>query len=116
MLCHYCCERYAVIHVYSYVNGRREVVNLRQTCYSLLSQGKQTNNLNNNNSNGNNPFGGYSFDDLLRQMQQQGFSTNSQNKAQAGQGGNNDYSILGNYGTNLTDQAKAGLIDPIIGD
>ena len=117
MLCQNCGERDAVIHVYANVNGRREAVNLCQTCYSQLSQGKQTNNLNNNNSNGNNPFGGYSFDDLLRQIQQQGFSTNSQNKAQAqaGQGGNNDDSILGNYGTNLTDQAKAGLIDPIIG-
>lgn len=117
MLCQNCGERDAVIHVYANVNGRREAINLCQTCYSQLSQGKQTNNLNNNNSNGNNPFGGYSFDDLLRQMQQQGFSTNPQNKAQAqaGQGGNNDDSILGNYGTNLTDQAKAGLIDPIIG-
>ncbi|WP_290490761.1 MULTISPECIES: ATP-dependent Clp protease ATP-binding subunit [unclassified Aerococcus] len=122
MLCQNCGERDAVIHVYANVNGRREAVNLCQTCYSQLSQGKQTNNLNynnnnNNNSNSNNPFGGYSFDDLLRQMQQQGFSANSQNKAQAqaGNGGNNDDSILGNYGTNLTDQAKAGLIDPIIG-
>lgn len=121
MLCQNCGERDAVIHVYANVNGRREAVNLCQTCYSQLSQGKQTNNLNynnnNNNNNSNNQFGGYSFDDLLRQMQQQGFSANSQNKAQAqaGNGGNNDDSILGNYGTNLTDQAKAGLIDPIIG-
>lgn len=116
MLCQNCGEREAVIHVYANVNGRREAVNLCQTCYSQLSLGNQAKNFNNNN--GNQPFGGYSFDDLLRQMQQQGFGASPQNKAKAqsgGNGGNNDNSILGNYGTNLTDQAKAGLIDPIIG-
>lgn len=114
MLCQNCGERDAVIHVYANVNGRREAVNLCQTCYAQLAHGNQAKNINNNN---NQSFGGYNFDDLLRKIQQQGFGANSQPNAQtqAGNGGNNDNSILGNYGTNLTDQAKAGLIDPIIG-
>lgn len=115
MLCQNCGERDAVIHVYANVNGRREAVNLCQTCYAQLAHGNQAKNINNNNNNQS--FGGYNFDDLLRKIQQQGFGANSQPNAQtqAGNGGNNDNSILGNYGTNLTDQAKAGLIDPIIG-
>ncbi len=116
MLCQNCGERDAVIHVYANVNGRREAVNLCQTCYSQLSQGNVNRNMNNQN---NDRFGGFSFDDLLRQMQQQSINHASQQgnpQTQAGNGGGNqDNSILGNYGTNLTDQAKAGLIDPIIG-
>src|SRR5699024_7712879 len=115
MLCQNCGERDAVIHVYANVNGRREAVNLCQTCYSQLSQGKQTNNLNNNNSNDNNPFGSYCFDDLILQMLQQAFTTNSQNISQASEGGNNDDFILGNYMTNMNDQDRSGLIDSING-
>lgn len=50
MLCQNCGERDAVIHVYANVNGRREAVNLCQTCYSQLSQGNVNRNMNNQNN------------------------------------------------------------------
>lgn len=115
MLCQNCGERDAVIHVYANVNGRREAINLCQVCYSQLNARNNPRDAYFNNGNGPS---GFNFDDLMRQLQQQ--SQNSFNQQangpqrQAGNG-NNDDSILGNYGTNLTDQARDGLIDPIIG-
>ncbi|RPA60854.1 ATP-dependent Clp protease ATP-binding subunit [Aerococcus agrisoli] len=118
MLCQNCGEREAVIHLYANVNGKRQAVNICQNCYAELAQGNGEKNMDYNNSN-NDPFGGSAFSDLIRQMQQQqmnNFNQQAGPRAQAGNGGNNnDNTILGNYGTNLTDQAREGLIDPIIG-
>jgi len=118
MLCQNCGKREAVIHLYANVNGKRQAVNICQNCYAELSQGNGEKNMNYNN-NSNDPFGGFSFNDLIRQMQQQQMNNYGQQagpNTQAGNGGKkNDNTILGNYGTNLTDQAREGLIDPIIG-
>lgn len=119
MLCDNCHERPASIHLYTNVNGQDREISLCQQCYQeLKNQQGQINNMNNNNA-----FFG-DFDDLLNALNN---SNNEQNNSQerdprmqmggGRRGGNNSgqKSLLGQYGTDLTDLAKKGKIDPVIG-
>lgn len=128
MLCQNCHKNEATIHLYTNVNGRRTEVNLCQNCYQLLKNQQ----LNNNNGNGGarmaqDPFGFGNLDDIFRAMQG-GNVSRPENMygqqvppTQAGRGGGNNpnggngSSLLGQYGLNLTDLAKQGKIDPVIG-
>lgn len=81
-----------------------------------------------NPTNANDPFGFNSLDDIFRAMSQ-GQSDNGQPQEQTpptqsgrgGNGGNNGRrggqgnSVLGQFGVNLTEKAKNGEIDPVIG-
>ena len=115
MLCDNCHERPASIHLY----GQDREISLCQQCYQeLKNQQGQINNMNNNNA-----FFG-DFDDLLNALNN---SNNEQNNSQerdprmqmggGRRGGNNSgqKSLLDQYGTDLTDLAKKGKIDPVIG-
>lgn len=119
MLCYNCHERPASIHLYTNVNGQDREISLCQQCYQeLKNQQGQINNMNNNNA-----FFG-DFDDLLNALNN---SNNEQNNSQerdprmqmggGRRGGNNggQKSLLDQYGTDLTDLAKKGKIDPVIG-
>lgn len=129
MLCQNCQQNPATIHLQVSLNGQRTQVDLCQNCYQQL---KQTQNFlnggngmaNNNNNNNNGQFGFGSLDEMLRAIQQQNqaqFSQAQQNQqqqqAQRGRGGNNNGgdSLLAQFGLNLTEQAKQGKIDPVIG-
>ncbi|WP_137602373.1 ATP-dependent Clp protease ATP-binding subunit [Paucilactobacillus nenjiangensis] len=127
MLCQNCQQNPATIHLQVSLNGQRTQVDLCQNCYQQL---KQTQNFlnggngmaNNNNNNNNGQFGFGSLDEMLRAIQQQNqaqFSQAQQNQQQAqrGRGGNNNGgdSLLAQFGLNLTEQAKQGKIDPVIG-
>ncbi|WP_244087759.1 ATP-dependent Clp protease ATP-binding subunit [Companilactobacillus sp. RD055328] len=115
MLCQNCNRNEATIHLYTSVNGQRTEVNLCQSCYQELKN-QQTN-------MANNPFEFNNFNDLFNSIN--GGSTPSSNedlyRAQAQQGnfggnqGGNGDSILAKYGVDLTQQAKDGQIDPVIG-
>lgn len=128
MLCQNCHKNEATIHLYTNVNGRRTEVNLCQNCYQLLKNQQ----LNNNNGNGGarmaqDPFGFGNLDDIFRAMQGGNVSRPEDmygqqvSPTQAGRGGGNNpnggngSSLLGQYGLNLTDLAKQGKIDPVIG-
>lgn len=128
MLCQNCHKNEATIHLYTNVNGRRIEVNLCQNCYQLLKNQQ----LNNNNGNGGarmaqDPFGFGNLDDIFRAMQGGNVSRPEDMygqqvpPTQAGRGGGNNpnggngSSLLGQYGLNLTDLAKQGKIDPVIG-
>ena len=128
MLCQNCHKNEATIHLYTNVNGRRTEVNLCQNCYQLLKNQQ----LNNNNGNGGarmaqDPFGFGNLDDIFRAMQGGNVSRPEDMygqqvpPTQAGRGsgnnpnGGNGSSLLGQYGLNLTDLAKQGKIDPVIG-
>ena len=128
MLCQNCHKNEATIHLYTNVNGRRTEVNLCQNCYQLLKNQQ----LNNNNGNGGarmaqDPFGFGNLDDIFRAMQGGNVSRPEDiygqqvPPTQAGRGGGNNpnggngSSLLGQYGLNLTDLAKQGKIDPVIG-
>ncbi|MBD5431381.1 ATP-dependent Clp protease ATP-binding subunit [Lactobacillus agrestimuris] len=117
MLCQNCRERPASIHLYTKVNGESREVDLCQHCYQeLRNQGKNMN---------NNEFFG-DFDDLFNAL-----NSNNQNSANNynqgpqgpemqmgggnGNGGQGGRSLLDQYGTDLTELAKKGKIDPVIG-
>ena len=115
MLCQNCHKNEATIHLYTSVNGRRAEINLCQNCYQKLREQQA---MGANNNLNNDPFG---FGDLSEI-----FGVNPQMAARRAQGipdgapgqqgGNNSGNgILDQYGVDLTAQAKAGKIDPVIG-
>ncbi|CUS25920.1 ATP-dependent Clp protease [Paucilactobacillus oligofermentans DSM 15707 = LMG 22743] len=124
MLCQNCQQNPATIHLQVSMNNEQIQVDLCQNCYQQLKQTQNFlniggNNMDNNNNNGQFGFG--SLDEMLRAIQQQNqqqFSQAQSNKqpSQNGRGGNNGgNSLLAQFGLNLTDQAKQGKIDPVIG-
>jgi ATP-dependent Clp protease ATP-binding subunit ClpE len=129
MLCDNCHKNEATIHLYTNVNGQRRQINLCQNCYQLLkNQEQQPNNGVGGNDMAQDPFGFGGLDDIFRAMQGGGVDPNDAYRQQqtpptqpAGpnNGGNRrgqqGGGLLGQYGYNLTDQAKQGKIDPVIG-
>ena len=119
MLCQNCNERPASIHLYTKVNGQSREIDLCQQCYQELKS--QQGNLNMNNNNNNEFFG--DFDDLLNALNGNSQNADNINNNQAkrpdmqmgGGRGNNGGSLLEQYGTDLTELAKKGRIDPVIG-
>ncbi|WP_262316117.1 ATP-dependent Clp protease ATP-binding subunit [Lacticaseibacillus parakribbianus] len=123
MLCENCHQNPATIHLYTSVNGQRQEINLCQNCYQQL-KAQAGGSMNPTNAS-NDPFGFNSLDDLFKAMSQgqnsgQPESPTAQTPpTQAGRGGNNNRgggnSVLAQFGVNLTDKAKNGEIDPVIG-
>ena len=126
MLCQNCGKNEATIHLYANVNGQRKQLDYCQSCYQQLKnqQGGQASMM------AQDPFGFGSLDDLFRQMSrqmQQGQSSYSQtpptqsgNNFNGGQpprrpGGDTPQGLLGEYGINITQQAREGDIDPVVG-
>lgn len=135
MLCQNCHKNRATIHLYVNVNGQKRRIDLCQNCYRLLTHRK--NNLNDRYGGANDmaqdPFGFGNLDNIFRAMQgggnpngsfgfnqvppsQNGGSQNNNN--QNNRGGNsrlNKNGILARYGVNMTELAREGKIDPVIG-
>ncbi|MCI1283531.1 MAG: AAA family ATPase [Lacticaseibacillus songhuajiangensis] len=121
MLCENCKQNPATIHLYTNVNGQRKEVNLCQSCYQTLKN--QAGSAEPATSKTNDPFGFNSLDDIFRAMgggaaggENQADNAASARRPQAG--GNNGGKrggVLSQYGVNLTEQAKNGEIDPVIG-
>lgn len=123
MLCQNCHQNPATIHLQAEVNGQRVQVDLCQSCYQKMKEAQNTL-FNGGNGMAQNPsFGFGNLDDLFKAMQgqnagqagQQAF--NDQTQAQQGNGGNRGKgnSLLAQFGVNLTELAKQGKIDPVIG-
>ena len=123
MLCQFCHKNPATIHLQMDLNGQRMQVNLCQDCYQKL-QNMQTNMMQNGGNNMDNPFGFSNMEDFMNAM------SNMQNQAanqggmgasrargqrQGGNGGRNGKGLLSQYGINLTELARQGKIDPVIG-
>ncbi|WP_297817276.1 ATP-dependent Clp protease ATP-binding subunit [uncultured Lactobacillus sp.] len=115
MLCQNCHQRPASIHLYTNVNGQNREISLCQQCYQDLK------NEQGNNNNMNNEFFG-NFDDLFNALNNQNKNQNPNDQDPRMQmgggrmgGGNGRQSLLDQYGTDLTDLAKKGKIDPVIG-
>ncbi|AVK62287.1 ATP-dependent Clp protease ATP-binding subunit [Lactobacillus sp. CBA3605] len=128
MLCDNCHKNEATIHLYTNVNGQRRQINLCQNCYQLLkNQEQHPNNGVGGTDMAQDPFGFGGLDDIFRAMQGGGVTpddtTSRQQPTQpAGptnggnrRGNNNGGGLLGQYGYNLTEQAKQGKVDPVIG-
>ncbi|MCH4056677.1 MAG: ATP-dependent Clp protease ATP-binding subunit [Lactobacillaceae bacterium] len=120
MLCQNCHKNEATIHLYATVNGQRREIDLCQNCYQQLKnqvgQGRESTMV-------QDPFGFSSLDDIFNAMGQQpnndaAFQQQRAQQAQPGQdgrGGRRGNGVLAQFGVNLTDQARQGKIDPVIG-
>ncbi|KRN58113.1 ATP-dependent chaperone ClpB [Limosilactobacillus secaliphilus] len=96
------------------VNGQKMQVDLCQNCYEKL-QNMQMNAMNGGNGM-DNVFGFNNMQDFMNamnNMQQNANMGNTQN--QRGGGGRNGKGMLGQYGINMTELARQGKIDPVIG-
>lgn len=118
MLCQNCHQNPATIHLQMNFNGQRVQIDLCQSCYQKL-QNMQSQMMNGGNGMNNFSFG--SLEDFMKamnNMQGQAAGANGQNinqgQRQGGNGGRGK-GILGQYGINLTDLARQGKIDPVIG-
>ncbi|MFU2205986.1 AAA family ATPase [Streptococcus pluranimalium] len=136
MLCQNCQLNESTIHLYTNVNGKQKQVDLCQNCYqimktdpknSLLSQLGQE-----KASSSMNPFFDDFFGDLNNFRAFSGDLPNSPKTQSGGQGGNNGpgnprtngpqgpaqqkpQGLLEEFGINITDIARRGDIDPVIG-
>lgn len=129
MICQNCQQNPATIHLYANVNGQRKQLDYCQSCYQKLKN--QANNSQPTMSQ-QDPFGFGSLDDLYRslsrQMQEQQANPAGQtpptkfgdgNGFNGGKpprgGGEPANGLLGEYGINITEAARNGAIDPVIG-
>ena len=116
MLCDNCHERPASIHLHTNINGQTREISLCQNCYQELQNLQGQNNMNNNEFFGN-------FDDLFNAFNSSNQNSDNQNQnprmnmggGRRGGGRHKRPSLLDQYGTDLTDLAKKGKIDPVIG-
>lgn len=115
MLCEKCQKNQATIQMQLRINGHHENHHLCSSCYKEERQ-KLGTKMNGLDMNAMNPF---SFNPFSNDFSQGGFQMPGQKQraqeppqtAQDGRGGG----LLDQYGRNLTQNAKAGLIDPVIG-
>ncbi|GBD68477.1 ATP-dependent Clp protease ATP-binding subunit [Tetragenococcus halophilus] len=127
MLCQNCGKNEATIHLYANVGGQRRQIDFCQNCYQKLKN-QQENPMGGMQGMQQDPFGFGNLDDFFRQMSQMqgGNSYYSQtpptqagggNNGNGGQSSNNSglSGLLGEYGINITQQAKDGQIDPVVG-
>lgn len=127
MRCQNCDKNEATIHLYANVGGQRQQMDYCQSCYQQMKN--QANPM--MNQGPRDPFGFNNLDDLFRQLSQQMQKEQSQKTPPTqtgGLGGGNNFfnggtpptsgqngGLLDEYGTSITDQARNGAIDPVIG-
>ncbi|ATF73697.1 ATP-dependent Clp protease ATP-binding subunit [Enterococcus sp. FDAARGOS_375] len=125
MLCQSCGKNEASIHLYANVNGQRKQLDYCQSCYQKLKA--QSGNA--AAAMAQDPFGFGNLDDLFRQMSrqmQQGNTPYEQtpptqtggNGFVGGQPPRNNQApagLLGEYGINITQMARDGEVDPVVG-
>ncbi|WP_373808384.1 ATP-dependent Clp protease ATP-binding subunit [Streptococcus ferus] len=135
MLCQNCQLNESTIHLYTNVNGQQKQVDLCQNCYQIMKTDPKNSFLANlgNPSDGINPFFDDFFGDLnnFRAFNNQELP-NAPKTQSGGQGGNGSGGIGGSrprqpqapqqpqglleeFGINVTDLARQGNIDPVIG-
>ncbi len=125
MLCQNCKINEATIHLYTNVNGQRKQVDLCQNCYQIMKSGGQESLFAGatNISNNDDPFN--PFPDIFQALHgnDQGRTmtppTQSGGRGPGGpqnpRGGQTPKGLLEEFGVNITDAARRGEIDPVIG-
>jgi len=111
MLCQLCKENQANVQFNIVINGQRKEMKLCHDCFA-----KKKDSIGASFGPGMNAFSSFPFEDLF-------FTNNSPNNnhingqptSQKGQLPTNDGGFIDQFGRNLTQIAKAGLIDPVIG-
>ena len=126
MRCQNCDQNEATIHLYANVGGQRKQIDYCQNCYQ-----KMKNQMSLPTNNGpKDPFGFNNLDELFKQLSQKMQQENTQAPqtppTQTG-GGQNFFNggnppvnpqkdgLLAEFGINITQQARDGKIDPVIG-
>ena len=123
MLCQVCQQNQATIHLQMMMNGQKMQIDLCQDCYQKMQNMQM--NLLNGGSDMNNGFGFGSLEDFMNamnNMQNQEANNNNegqqanlnQNQRQGG-GRGNGKGLLAQFGINMTELARQGKIDPVIG-
>lgn len=119
MLCQNCHENPASIHLQMNTNGERVQFDLCQSCYQQF-QNMQMNMMNGGSGMSNNGF--ENLDDFMRAMNNMAANQNANlnsdqdnRQRQTSGGGRKGKGLLGQYGINMTDLARQGKIDPVIG-
>lgn len=115
MLCQNCHKNPATIHLQMMVNGQKMQVDLCKNCYEQL-QNMQMNAMNGGNGM-DNVFGFNNMQEFMNAMNnmQQNANANANGQNQRSGGGRNGKGMLGQYGINMTELARQGKIDPVIG-
>ncbi|WP_440896416.1 AAA family ATPase [Amphibacillus sp. Q70] len=103
MKCQKCQTRPATVNLTLRINQRTENVHLCETCFAEIKQ-QSMNPSGFFGSTGNHPFDGFTA------SSNQGQGQRVRTEAEQGGGG-----LLDQLGRNVTDAARAGLIDPVIG-
>ncbi|OJG17560.1 ATP-dependent Clp protease ATP-binding subunit ClpE [Enterococcus canis] len=127
MLCQNCGKNEATIHLYTNVNGQRKQLDYCQSCYQKLKAASN----NNGPQMAQDPFGFGTLDDLFRSMSQQMDQGqqdpynqtpptqfgggNNFNGGQPPRGGGQGGGLLDEFGFNITEAARKGDIDPVVG-
>ena len=130
MLCQNCKINDSTIHLYTNLNGQQKQIDLCQNCYKIIktdpnnSLFKGITDLNNRDFD---PFGDF-FNDLNNFRPSSNNNNIPQTQSGGGYGGNGGYGsqaqtpppvqekgLLDEYGINVTEIARRGNIDPVIG-
>lgn len=116
MLCQRCNQRHASIHLTTAINGQKREIELCKQCYSeikAMQRGQQTPQEPRGFDNLNDLLGAMLGGNIPQGMAQQQANGGSHNHAS--HGGVQDGGVLAEFGINLTQMAREGNIDPIIG-
>ena len=130
MLCQNCNLNEASIHLYTNVNGNQQQVDLCQNCYKIMKSDPE-NPLNQFNQTGGSNFFDDFFSDLNNFRSSNGDLPNTPPTQEGGNRGNTQgpgrpggprqqapqqpQGLLEEFGINITDIARRGDIDPVIG-
>ncbi|MFY4776782.1 AAA family ATPase [Metabacillus sp. RGM 3146] len=108
MKCQNCHENDATIQLNVQLNGNKKQFNLCQSCYAQYKQEVPS------GFSGGGGFNSFPFDQFFKGMdfsgQQEAAGYQTEHKGNGGGGG-----LIDKLGRNLTQAARAGLIDPVIG-
>lgn len=116
MLCQRCNQRHASIHLTTAINGQKREIELCKQCYSeikAMQRGQQTPQEPRGFDNLNDLLGAMLGGNIPQGMARQ--QANGGSHSHASHGGVQDGGVLAEFGINLTQMAREGNIDPIIG-
>ena len=110
VLCQNCHQNQATLHLTAKINGQQSAIDLCANCYRQLKQQSQQSSAFENIFQ--DPFDNDPFDEFFKNI-----NANRQSQAQTNrpQRTPQTESILTKYGLDLTNEAKKGKIDPVIG-
>lgn len=115
MLCQNCHKNPATIHLTTSINGHQTAIDLCSECYGEFRERSNRS----QNQPLQDPFGFNSLDDLFKAMAQRNQPSQNQRQSASrnvpGENSGNGDTILGKFGLDLTEEARNGRIDPVIG-